>query len=141
MVDGVDVTKDEGAGCLVQALEKAGNPKVDVLINNAGVMMRARNTLDIDVLRESMEVNAFGAVRITSALLSRRLLATPGAKVVLITSKMGSMSDNTSGGAYGYRMSKAALNAAGVSLAHDLKGEGMAVAILHPGEGELEITG
>lgn len=68
VVDGVDVTNDTGAGCLVHALEEAGNPKVDVLINNAGVMSSARNTLDIDVLRESMEVNAYGALRITTAL-------------------------------------------------------------------------
>lgn len=133
-MDGVDVTKDEGVGCLVEALEKAGNPTVDILINNAGVMLRSRNALDVDVLRESMEVNAYGAIRVTTALLRQRLLASPGAKIALITSKMGSMADNTSGGAYGYRMSKAALNAAGVSLAHDLKGDGMAVALLHPGE-------
>ncbi|CAM9726076.1 unnamed protein product [Hapterophycus canaliculatus] len=141
VVDGVDVTMDEGAACLVDALEKAGNPKVDVLINNAGVMKRARNSLDLNVLRESMEVNAYGALRITTALLSRRLLAAPGSKVILITSKMGSMADNTSGGAYGYRMSKAALNAAGVSLAHDLKGDGIAVAILHPGWVRTRMTG
>ena len=68
VVDGVDVTNDAGAGCLVDALEKAGNPKVDILINNAGVMKRTRNSLDIDVLKESMEVNAYGALRITTAL-------------------------------------------------------------------------
>ncbi|CAM9246247.1 unnamed protein product [Pylaiella littoralis] len=141
VVDGVDITNDAGAACLVNALEKAGNPKVDVLINNAGVMTRARNALDIDVLRESMEINAFGALRITTALLNRKLLAAPGAKVILITSKMGSMADNTSGGAYGYRMSKAALNAAGVSLSHDLKGDGMAVGILHPGWVQTRMTG
>lgn len=67
-MDGVDVTNDAGAGCLVHALEKAGNPRVDILINNAGVMKRDRNTLDIDVLRESMEVNAYGALRISTAL-------------------------------------------------------------------------
>lgn len=139
VVDGVDVTKDEGIGCLVEALEKAGNPTVDILINNAGVMLRSRNALEIEVLRESMEVNAYGAIRVTTALLRQRLLASPGAKIALITSKMGSMADNTSGGAYGYRMSKAALNAAGVSLAHDLKGDGMAVAILHPGERETHL--
>eukprot|EP00752_Nemacystus_decipiens_P005159 g4682.t1 len=141
VVDGVDVTSDEGAGYLVDALEKAGSPKVDILVNNAGVMMRSRSSLDIDVLKESMEVNAYGALRITTALLSRRLIAAPGGKIVLITSKMGSMADNTSGGAYGYRMSKAALNAAGVSLAHDLKGDGMSVAILHPGWVRTRMTG
>ncbi len=58
----------------------------------------------------------------------------------LITSRMGSIADNTSGGYYGYRMSKAALNAAGVSLAHDLKSRGIAVAILHPGFVQTDMT-
>jgi NAD(P)-dependent dehydrogenase (short-subunit alcohol dehydrogenase family) len=51
----------------------------------------------------------------------------------MITSRMGSMADNGSGGYYGYRMSKAALNAAGVSMARDLHARGIAVALLHPG--------
>ena len=139
-VHGVDVTKDEGVNCLVQALENAGSPGVDVLINNAGVMMSPRNSLEVDVIQKSMEVNAYGALRVTATLLKRKLLSAPGAKIALITSKMGSMEDNTSGGSYGYRMSKAALNAAGVSLAHDLKGSGIAVAILHPGEKPLLFT-
>ena len=50
------------------------------------------------------------------------------------------MGDNTSGGYYGYRMSKAALNAAGVSLAHDLKPLGASVVILHPGCVRTEMT-
>ncbi len=54
---------------------------------------------------------------------------------------MGSITDNTSGGYYGYRMSKAALNAAGRSLAHDLAPRGVAVAILHPGFVQTPMTG
>lgn len=54
---------------------------------------------------------------------------------------MGSIGDNSSGGQYGYRMSKAALNAAGVSLAHDLKPRGIAVVILHPGAVRTGMTG
>jgi NAD(P)-dependent dehydrogenase (short-subunit alcohol dehydrogenase family) len=54
---------------------------------------------------------------------------------------MGSIGDNGSGGSYGYRMSKAALNAAGVSLARDLAGAGVAVAILHPGYVRTDMTG
>jgi NAD(P)-dependent dehydrogenase (short-subunit alcohol dehydrogenase family) len=57
----------------------------------------------------------------------------PGAKLALITSRMGSLDDNSSGGSYGYRMSKVALNMAGRSLAVDLRPRGIAVAILHPG--------
>src|SRR5690606_35848838 len=56
-----------------------------------------------------------------------------GSKIALISSRMGSLADNTSGGRYGYRMSKAALNMAGVSLAHDLRAREIAVALLHPG--------
>lgn len=54
---------------------------------------------------------------------------------------MGSIGDNGSGGHYGYRMSKAALNMAGVSLAHDLRPRGIAVAILHPGYVRTDMTG
>ena len=51
----------------------------------------------------------------------------------MITSRMGSIEDNTSGGRYGYRMSKAALNAASMSLSHDLAPKEVAVGIYHPG--------
>ena len=54
---------------------------------------------------------------------------------------MGSVADNTSGGSYGYRMSKAAVNIAGVSLARDLEADGIAVALLHPGWVRTEMTG
>src|ERR1700685_3859969 len=64
-----------------------------------------------------------------------------GAEAPLIRSRMGSIDDNSSGGAYGYRMSKAALNMAGKSLAVDLRGRGVAVAILHPGMGRTDMTG
>jgi NAD(P)-dependent dehydrogenase (short-subunit alcohol dehydrogenase family) len=63
-----------------------------------------------------------------------------GAKVAMITSRMGSVTDNSSGGYYGYRMSKAALNIAGVSLAHDLKEQEVAVALLHPGHVQTEMV-
>ena len=64
-----------------------------------------------------------------------------GAKVVIVTSRMGSVADNTSGGMYGYRMSKAAVNMAGMSLSRDLKGKGIAVALLHPGYVRTDMTG
>jgi NAD(P)-dependent dehydrogenase (short-subunit alcohol dehydrogenase family) len=85
-----------------------------------------------------MEVNAYGPLRVTqklSPLLAR------GSKVALITSRMGSIGDNGSGGYYGYRMSKAALNAAGKSLAIDLAPRGVSVAILHPGMVKTAMTG
>jgi NAD(P)-dependent dehydrogenase (short-subunit alcohol dehydrogenase family) len=77
-------------------------------------------------------------LRTAAALRSH--LASPS-KLALITSRMGSIGDNTSGGSYGYRMSKAALNAAGRSLAHDLRGQGVAVVLLHPGYVRTDMTG
>lgn len=76
------------------------------------------------------QVNAMAPLFVTRALL-RRLRA--GAKVALVSSGMGSIGDSGAGGFYGDRMSKAALDAAGVSLAHDLKAAGIAVVVLHPG--------
>ena len=81
---------------------------------------------DFDSIRRQFEINAIGPIRVTSALLPR---LKSGAKVALITSRMGSIADNTSGGMYGYRMSKAALNIAGKSLAQDLRTAGVAVGI------------
>ena len=62
-------------------------------------------------------------------------------KVAIVTSRMGSIADNTSGGAYAYRMSKAAVNAAGMSLAHELKPRGISVVLLHPGYVRTGMTG
>jgi NAD(P)-dependent dehydrogenase (short-subunit alcohol dehydrogenase family) len=129
ILDSFDVTHDEAMGRLVEAL---GGDEVELLVNNAGILHwgDTLEALDIDAIRRQFEVNAIGPLRVTAALRPR--LAS-GAKVALITSRMGSIEDNGSGGVYGYRMSKAALNMAGVSLARDLKKSGIAVAILHPG--------
>jgi NAD(P)-dependent dehydrogenase (short-subunit alcohol dehydrogenase family) len=64
-----------------------------------------------------------------------------GSKIAVITSRMGSIGDNTSGGSYGYRMSKAAANMAGVSLARDLRSKGISVAMIHPGFVKTDMTG
>jgi NAD(P)-dependent dehydrogenase (short-subunit alcohol dehydrogenase family) len=133
---GVDVTTDEGVGALARRLE--GVP-IDELICNAGILHEDDLAgVDLDDVRAQLEVNALGPLRVVKAL--RRNLRR-GGKIALITSRMGSMADNGSGGYYGYRMSKAALNAAGVSLARDLRGGGIAVAILHPGFVRTDMTG
>ena len=75
-------------------------------------------------------MNALGPIRVTEALLPN---LKSGSKVAIVTSRSGSIGDNGSGGNYGYRMSKAAVNMAGVNLALDLKPKGIPVAILHPG--------
>ena len=125
---GVDITSDEDVAALVERLQ--GEP-IDVLINNAGILEKnTLNNLNFDSIRQQFEVNALGALRVTQALLPN---LKAGSKVVIMTSRMGSIGDNTSGSSYGYRMSKAALSMAGKSLSHDLKARHIAVAILHPG--------
>lgn len=78
-----------------------------MLINNAAIALRVTlEDLNFDSIREQFEVNALGALRVTHTLLPH---LKAGAKVVMMTSRMGSIEDNTSGGSYGYRMSKVAL--------------------------------
>jgi NAD(P)-dependent dehydrogenase (short-subunit alcohol dehydrogenase family) len=137
VVSGIDVADDAGIQRLVAAV---GPRSIDLLINNAGIMVwpESLEKLDVAAVRRQFEVNALGPLAVTAALRGR---LGRGAKVGLITSRMGSIDDNGSGGAYGYRMSKAALNMAGKSLAIDLKPAGVAVAILHPGMVKTEMTG
>ena len=137
VVDGVDVSTDQGIAGLVAAV---GARSVDLLINNAGILVWGDQLgeLNVDGIRKQFEVNALAPLRVTDALRER---LARGAKVALVTSRMGSIDDNSSGGAYGYRMSKAALNMAGKSLAIDLRGRGVAVAILHPGMVKTDMVG
>ena len=136
---GIDVGDPESVQGLARALE--GEP-LDWLINNAGVLRR--DTLGgiegeaLDDLYLQLRVNSVGPLLVTQALLGN---LQSGAKVGIVTSRMGSIADNTSGGAFGYRMSKAAVNAAGKSLAMDLKERGIAVALLHPGYVRTEMVG
>ena len=84
----------------------------------------------LQAIRQQFEINALAPLRLVSALTSN---LSSGSWIALMTSRMGSIADNSSGGSYGYRMSKAALNIAAKSLAIDLKPQGIAVVILHPG--------
>ena len=109
------------------------------LVVVAGIMERVTlDHFDTESIRRQFEVNALGPLQTTRALLG---CLRPGSKVGLVTSRMGSVADNTSGSSYGYRMSKAALNMAGRSLAHDLSGRGIAVMLLHPGWVRTDMTG
>jgi NAD(P)-dependent dehydrogenase (short-subunit alcohol dehydrogenase family) len=131
----VDITSDASVSSL---RDRLSGVTIDVLINNAGILKRVTlEDLDFDSIREQFEVNALGALRLTHALLPN---LKSGSKLVLMTSRMGSIGDNSSGSSYGYRMSKAALSMAGKSLAHDLKSRGIAVAILHPGLVQTRMT-
>jgi len=131
---------DLGAKGAEQILgDKAGTQMYDLVIANAGILRHeSLAKLDFDSVQNQIEVNALGPLRTVYAVLP---CLSKGSKVALVTSRMGSIEDNTSGGYYGYRMSKAALNAAGKSLALDLKDRGIAVALLHPGFVRTEMTG
>jgi NAD(P)-dependent dehydrogenase (short-subunit alcohol dehydrogenase family) len=133
---GVELTSGDSVADLARRLDGL---RLNVLINNAGILTReSLDDLDFDRMRRQLEVNSLGPLRLTAAMLP---LMGRGGKVIIVTSRMGSIGDNTSGGRYGYRMSKAAVNMAGVSLAFDLKPQGIAVGILHPGFVRTEMTG
>ena len=111
---------------------------VDWLLLNAGIWRdESLEDLNFETILEQFEVNSLGPMRIFQKI-SHKL--GEGSKIGLVTSQMSSMTDNTSGGRYGYRGSKAALNAFGVSLALDLKARGIAVALLHPGYVATDMT-
>lgn len=132
----VDVTNSEALETVSREL---GDTKVDILINNAGIMLSEPfPELDFDKIRKQIEVNALGPLRVTCIMQDHM---PSGSKLILVTSRMGSIGDNGSGGYYGYRMSKAALNMAGVNLAHDLHDRKIAVAVLHPGMVATRMTG
>jgi NAD(P)-dependent dehydrogenase (short-subunit alcohol dehydrogenase family) len=133
---GVDVADDASVKDLAARL---AGVSLDILLHNAGILRRTTlEDLDLDSVRQQLEVNALGPLRLTSALLGN---LSKGSKVAIVTSRMGSIADNTSGSHYGYRMSKAAVNMAGVSMARDLAPRGIAVALLHPGYVRTEMTG
>lgn len=132
---GIDVNSDESVSKLAQRLK---GTQIDVLINNAGIIeANSLDDLQFESLERQFQINAVSPLRVTKALLP---MIPQGGKVILMTSRMGSIEDNTSGGFYGYRMSKTALNMAGKSLAQDLKPYQIAVGILHPGMVQTRMT-
>ena len=139
VLENVDVSDPKSLKLLSTRLKER---KIDWLINNAGVLQSfSLDDLDMSCIanfKKMFDVNSLGPLLATKLLLKH---LGSGSKVGLITSRMGSIADNDSGGSYGYRMSKAAANAAGKSLAIDLKSQGIAVGILHPGYVRTDMTG
>ena len=135
VVSGVDITTDAGVQRLVHVL--AGR-KIDVLVHNAGLVIERRfGEFDFDAFQREYAVNTLGPLRVTQALSSN---LHGGSKIGVVTSRVGSLSENGSGGLWGYRMSKAAANMAGINLAHELKPRGVAVMCLHPGSVRTQMT-
>ena len=135
VITGVDVTSDASMSVLQSSFS---DRKIDLLIHNAGILGRERwPELDFDGMRAQFEVNTLGPLRVVQAL--RNNFAAHG-KMAIVTSRMGSIDDNTSGGAYGYRMSKCAVNMAAKSLSIDLADTGYAVGVFHPGYVKTDMT-
>jgi NAD(P)-dependent dehydrogenase (short-subunit alcohol dehydrogenase family) len=139
VIAGVDVSDAAAVSSLAARL--AGR-SLDGLVLNAGIFSNETlDALDAEAfarIQRQFEVNTLGPLRVAAALQGN--LAS-GAKIGIITSRMGSVADNGSGAYYGYRASKAAVNAIGKSLARDLAPRGIAVFLLHPGMVATDMLG
>ncbi|KAL8735162.1 MAG: hypothetical protein Q9166_001038 [cf. Caloplaca sp. 2 TL-2023] len=109
---------------------------LNILLNIAGVMAPkptdSLETVSPSTLLQTFQANTFGPLLLTQSLLPR-ILDAQSPKIAFMSSRVGSIADNSSGGAYSYRASKAALNSIGKSMAMDLKAKGIVVLLLHPG--------
>jgi NAD(P)-dependent dehydrogenase (short-subunit alcohol dehydrogenase family) len=135
----LDVTSDASARAL--ARELAPGP-VDIVINNAAIkgQWQSLQELDFEDVWRTLNVNALGAIRVSRALLER-MRASGVKKLIAISSDLGSIGDNRNGGAWGYRLSKAALNMAMKNFAVELRPEGFACAVIHPGWVQTDMGG
>ena len=135
----LDVCDASSAAGLAQVLR---GEAIDILINNAGVFgPEAQSALDSDFdgFAHTFRVNSIGPLIVSQALRDN-LMAGHDKKLVVLTSKMGSISDSSTG-ALAYRASKAAVNMIMHVLAHDWAADGILVAILHPGWVKTDMGG
>lgn len=131
----VDVTSTSSLAALC---ERLGDTRIDVVINNAGAFHPdSWDNFDYDAMIRLYDINTLGPLRVVSALAP---LMGEGGRVGIITSRVGSLADNSTGGMYGYRMSKSAANTLGINLYHELRPRGIAVMLLHPGQVATEMT-
>lgn len=140
-IEGLDVSNFDHIDNLSK---KLSGLSIDVLINNAGVYEDRRGygfgQLDYPTWLHSLRVNTLAPVKMAESFLPQ---IKNGSKklIVSISSLMGSISDNGSGGSLFYRSSKAALNAVMKSLSIDLKDHGIGILILHPGWVQTDMGG
>lgn len=135
-----DVANEDSVNSLAQSLKSV---QLDVFINNAGVYgPKGEHFGDVNAesWQDVLNVNTIAPLMLTQAL-HPNLKHSQLSKVALISSKMGSVTDNSYGRSYVYRSSKAALNAVGKSLAIDLATDNIAVTILHPGWVQTDMGG
>ncbi len=135
VISGIDVSD----GSSVQTLANELNGEhLDILINNAGILLRDEfGSLDYGNMLRQFEVNTLGPLRVCEALRNN---LSSGSKIAIVSSRVGSIGDNSSGNYYGYRASKTAVNQIATNLMHEFKPKGVAVAILHPGLVATDMT-
>lgn len=136
-ITGIDVTSSEAPKKLLNALNQK-KVRLDWVLHVAGVLgLDTLGEIDYDDMRRQFEINTIGPLHIAEACLS---LMDKGAKLGIVTSRVGSLGDNSSGGMYAYRVSKAAANMVALNLHHDLSKRGIAVVALHPGMVATDLT-
>ena len=128
VIEDVDISSTKSIDKLKKSLKGI---EIDCIVNNAGIAeYNSLDDFDLQSIKRQFEINALSPINFTKELLCS---LKKGSKIAFITSRMGSIEDNTSGGSYGYRMSKVALSMAAKSLSIDLLKQDIYVAILHPG--------
>tara|TARA_Y100000589_G_scaffold116965_1_gene110857 strand:- start:1952 stop:2629 length:678 start_codon:yes stop_codon:yes gene_type:complete len=136
VIENVDISSGQS---ITNLKRKLNNIKLDCLIHNAGVSeYNSFEDLDPESIKRQFDINALSPLCMTRSLIS---FFNKNSKIAFITSRMGSIDDNTSGSSYGYRMSKVAMSMAAKSLALDLFNKEIYVAILHPGLVRTRMTG
>ena len=137
VVGDVDVTSQPSIDAFAAKLG-ADDVRLDAVFHVAGVLgLDELGSIDYDDVRRQLEINTIGPLRTIEAV---RNLLHEGSKVGILTSRVGSLGDNTSGGMYAYRVSKAAANMVALNLHHDLSKRGISVLALHPGMVATDLT-
>lgn len=137
----LDVGEKDQIDSLIRAL---GGQPIDILVNNAGIYGSTKrlelDKIEADQWLETFRINTLAPFLLTRALLPN-LQSGSIKKIAMLSSKMGSVSDNSSGGSYYYRSSKSALNQVVKSLSHDLAALGIKIVALHPGWVQTDMGG
>ncbi|MAX66609.1 MAG: SDR family oxidoreductase [Bacteriovoracaceae bacterium] len=135
VISGKDVTDD---AAMAKINEELDIDKIDVFIHNAGVLVPdSFPEIDLEVMRKSFEINTLGPLKTILALKDK---FKAGSKIGILSSRVGSIADNSSSNNYAYRVSKTAVNMLGTCLALDFKKSKVALALLHPGYVKTEMT-
>jgi short-subunit dehydrogenase len=136
----LDVTNDNDIASLIKILH---NRPIDLLVNNAGISGEqgvTTGTINRKNFIEVLNVNCISVVKLSDALLPN-IQKSQGKNILVISSQMGSISDNQTGKSYAYRTSKAALNCAMHSFALDVKDKGVHIMLIHPGWVKTDMGG